>query len=150
MTQIRFYEVDTDCFFSRAVHFLGRLVGYDMDLVHVTLEWDGFVSDFTIDGIGYYSVEEDEQYRIPAVKVEVDIDKALLYERSMILAYTNLKLTPWALIKKMLGIPMSPSDWLCTDYVQLLLGLEPNHYSAKELLDELISGSIVFTENNQN
>lgn len=143
MAFVRFYAVEPDCFFSRAVHFLGKLAGYDMQLVHCALEWDGFVNDFTIDGIGYYTVEEDEEHRESDIMVEIAIDHALLYERAMVLAYMDVRLNPWVLIKKMLRLPMRPQDLMCTDFVQLLIGDEPKHYSSVEFLRSLISDSIV-------
>lgn len=153
MTHIRFYAVEPKCFFSRVVHFLGELAGYDMQTVHCALEWDGFVNDFTSDGIGYYTIEEDEEHRKPVVQVEIAIDKALLYERAMLLANLDLKLNLWSLVKKMLRLPMTRRDLLCTDYVQLLLEEEIMHYSAMEYLEHLIFDSMVepvYTEDDLN
>ncbi len=130
---VRFYAVEPNCVFSRLVYFLGKISGHDMTFVHVTMEWDGYVIDFTKDGIAFYSLAEEAEYRIPSAEIALTIDKTMLYERSIVLALTGMRLKPTSLIKKMLHLPMRDDDLLCTDFVQLLLKEPPQHMTALEL-----------------
>lgn len=136
MVSIRFYTVDPSCWFSRLVCFFGAFK-HDMTLTHVSIEWDGFVSDFTIDGLGYYSVIEEEAVREPVCIVYVEADTGILYERLQSISWFSPKLKIISIVKKMFKLSMNLDDLLCTDFVQIILGEEPLHLTPVEYMKRL-------------
>jgi hypothetical protein len=150
MTTIRFYKPNPKDWLSMACYYGGSL-RHDMSLSHVALEWDGGITDYTSGGFNYYTVNDEIKDRPPEVILYINTSHSEIrdmYERAKVFAAIGSKLTYGSLFKKMLDLPMRMQDILCTDYIQLILGEDPQHLTPMEMLDQYfpMASQLVFSE----
>jgi hypothetical protein len=120
---IRFYRPIAKDWLSNLNAVVGRLFGYNMDLSHVAIEWDGGILGITLHGMELYSKEAEAEYRSPDIILyfetdDDDIKKKYIWANILALSpAVGLKL--WSIICFAFN-PKSTRLWLCTDFVEFL------------------------------
>ncbi len=137
MSSIRFYAADDD-HYGKLIKYMGSW-RYNMALIHVAFEFDGGIVELTREGFSYYTLEDELESRpadvILYLQEDIDADKEAMYVRASTLAFTEVRVKARSLLKKCFGVPLAENELLCTDFIQLMMGHEPLHLTAVELLD---------------
>lgn len=123
---LRFYRPLRSDWLSYKSYLIGRLLGYNMDLSHVAIEWDGGIVGITLYGIELYSKEAEAEYRMPDVILyfectDADIKRMYAVTTIFILSKMRLKLTQFL---KFITKRKMANSFICTDFVEVI-GFNP-------------------------
>lgn len=143
---IRFYRPVKNDFLSYGSYLIGRLLGYNMDLSHVAIEWDGGIVGVTLFGVELYNKEAEAEYRHPDVILyfecsDIDIRRMYAVTSMFILSNTKLKLSHFL---KFITKRQMATTFICTDFVEVI-GFNPTEPTMSltpvELLKKYASNS---------
>ncbi|PIG93712.1 hypothetical protein [Gloeocapsopsis sp. IPPAS B-1203] len=73
---LRFYRPIKNDWLSYLSYLIGWVLGYNMDLSHVAIEWDGGIVGITLFGIELYNKETEAEYRSPDIILYFEVDDA--------------------------------------------------------------------------
>ena len=140
---VLFYEVDWSDWLSRLIWFGYRLLRIDSQLTHVAVVLDNLVSDITIHGVAMYTKPLRKPKCVAAWEVG-DLHLAFAQERLTAITAAGTRLKATDVVMRGIKAPTGNNHTLlCTDFVEIVLGLEPTHSLPHELLNRLEKFSYV-------